>query len=110
MERMTVGGAGERRQTVAWVTAHPSGRATPEVAVVEIDCTPERSSEVADVLADDPGAATTKLTSGARDVLVLAQAPDLWTRSSAASCTPAPRPDPATPPPCSPPTTASSGR
>jgi DNA-binding Lrp family transcriptional regulator len=75
----TVGRRWARMQAegVAWVTAHPSGRATPEVAIVEIDCTPGRAGEVADVLADDPEAATVKLTSGARDVLVLAQAPDL---------------------------------
>lgn len=62
---------------VAWVTAHLSGSATPTCALVEIDCTPGRSGEVADVLATDVEAATIKLTSGARDVLVLAQAPDL---------------------------------
>jgi DNA-binding Lrp family transcriptional regulator len=61
----------------AWVTAHPAGSATPLCALVEIDCTPGRSVEVADVLAADVEAATVKLTSGARDVLVLAQAPDL---------------------------------
>ena len=62
---------------VAWVTAHPAGSATPTCALVEIDCTPGRSVEVADVLAGDVEAATVKLTSGVRDVLVLAQAPDL---------------------------------
>ncbi|WP_167975040.1 Lrp/AsnC family transcriptional regulator [Lentzea indica] len=61
----------------AWVTVHPAGSATPSCAVVEIDCTPGRSAEVADVLAADVEAATVKLTSGARDILVLAQAPDL---------------------------------
>lgn len=61
----------------AWVTAHPAGSATPSCALVEIDCTPGRSAEVADVLAADVEAATVKLTSGARDILVLAQAPDL---------------------------------
>jgi DNA-binding Lrp family transcriptional regulator len=61
----------------AWVTAHPAGGATPSCALVEIDCTPGRTVEVADVLAGDVQAATVKLTSGARDVLVLAQAPDL---------------------------------
>jgi DNA-binding Lrp family transcriptional regulator len=64
---------------VAWVTAHPAGTATPTCALVEIDCTPGRSAEVAGILADDVEAATIKLTSGARDVLVLAQAPDLDT-------------------------------
>jgi len=44
---------------------------------VEIDCTPGRSAEVAGILADDVEAATVKLTSGGRDILVLAQAPDL---------------------------------
>jgi DNA-binding Lrp family transcriptional regulator len=66
---------------VAWVTAHPAGSATPTCALVEIDCTPGRSVEVADVLADDVEAATVKLTSGVRDVLVLTQAPDLDTLS-----------------------------
>lgn len=61
----------------AWVTAHPAGSATPSCALVEIDCTPGRSVEVADVLAADVEAATVKLTSGARDILVLAQAPNL---------------------------------
>jgi DNA-binding Lrp family transcriptional regulator len=61
----------------AWVTAHPSGSATPSCALVEITCAPGRSREVAAVLAEDVEAATIKLTSGARDVLVLAQAPDL---------------------------------
>ncbi|SHF55212.1 Lrp/AsnC family transcriptional regulator [Streptoalloteichus hindustanus] len=61
----------------AWVTAHPAGSATPTCALVEIDCTPGRSGEVADVLAADVAAATVKVTSGARDLLVLAQAPDL---------------------------------
>jgi DNA-binding Lrp family transcriptional regulator len=61
----------------AWVTAHPAGSATPSCALVEIDCTPGRSAEVANVLAADVEAATVKLTSGARDILVLAQAPDL---------------------------------
>lgn len=63
----------------AWVTAHPAGGATPSCALVEIDCTPGRSVEVADVLAADVEAATVKLTSGARDILVLAQAPSLDT-------------------------------
>ncbi|GAA5039946.1 DNA-binding Lrp family transcriptional regulator [Thermocatellispora tengchongensis] len=62
---------------VAWVTAHLSGGATPTGALVEIDCTPGRSAEVAEILAADMQAANVKLTSGARDVLVLAQAPDL---------------------------------
>jgi DNA-binding Lrp family transcriptional regulator len=62
---------------VAWVTAHPAGNATPTCGLVEIDCTPGQSREVADVLADDVEAATVKLTSGARDVLVMAQAPSL---------------------------------
>jgi DNA-binding Lrp family transcriptional regulator len=61
----------------AWVTAHPAGSATPSCALLEIDCTPGRSADVADVLAADVEAATVKLTSGARDILVLAQAPDL---------------------------------
>ncbi|TDD26270.1 Lrp/AsnC family transcriptional regulator [Actinomadura sp. KC06] len=62
---------------VAWVTAHLSGTATPSCALVEIDCAPGRSTEVAAVLAEDVEAATVKLTSGARDVLILAQSPDL---------------------------------
>jgi DNA-binding Lrp family transcriptional regulator len=62
---------------VAWVTAHLAGNATPSCALVEITCTPGRSGEVANVLADDVQAATVKLTAGARDVLVLAQTPDL---------------------------------
>jgi DNA-binding Lrp family transcriptional regulator len=66
----------------AWVTAHPSGRATPSCALVEIDCAPGRSREVADMLTADVEAATVKLTSGARDVLVLAQAPNLDALSS----------------------------
>lgn len=61
----------------AWVTAHPSGSATPSCALVEIDCTPRHTAEVAEALAADTEAATVKLTSGARDILVLAQAPDL---------------------------------
>ncbi|RKT53596.1 Lrp/AsnC family transcriptional regulator [Saccharothrix australiensis] len=61
----------------AWVTAHPAGRATPSCALVEVDCTPGRRADVAEVLAADVEAATVKLTSGARDILVLAQAPDL---------------------------------
>lgn len=61
----------------AWVTAHPAGAATPSCALVEIDCAPGRAVEVANVLAADVEAATVKLTSGARHVLVLAQAPDL---------------------------------
>lgn len=68
-----------RSEGVAWVTAHPAGGATPACALVEIDCAPGRAREVADILADDVAAATVKLTSGARDVLVLAQAPDLDT-------------------------------
>jgi DNA-binding Lrp family transcriptional regulator len=44
---------------------------------VEIDTAPGMSREVAAVLAADPEAATVKLTSGARDILALAQAPDL---------------------------------
>lgn len=42
---------------------------------------PGRSGTVADVLASDIEAATIKLTSGARDLIVLAQAPDLDTLS-----------------------------
>jgi DNA-binding Lrp family transcriptional regulator len=61
---------------VAWVTAHPAGSATPACALVEITCVPGRSGTVADVLAADIEAATVKLTSGARNVVVLAQAPD----------------------------------
>ncbi|MGW2283472.1 Lrp/AsnC family transcriptional regulator [Streptomyces phaeochromogenes] len=61
---------------VAWVTAHPAGSATPDCALVEITCVPGRSGTVADVLAADIEAATVKLTSGARNVVVLAQAPD----------------------------------
>ncbi|MFE3138095.1 Lrp/AsnC family transcriptional regulator [Streptomyces scopuliridis] len=66
---------------VAWVTVHPAGSATPSCALVEITCTPGRSSKVADVLAADVEAATVKLTSGARDMMVLAQAPSLDTLS-----------------------------
>lgn len=62
---------------VAWVTAHLSGGATPSCALVEIDCTPGLSGQVAAALAEDVEAATVKLTSGARDVLILAQSPDL---------------------------------
>jgi DNA-binding Lrp family transcriptional regulator len=62
---------------VAWVTAHLDGRVTPSVATVEISCVPERSTEVAAALAEDVEAATVKLTAGARDLMVLAQAPDL---------------------------------
>ncbi|MGW0477896.1 Lrp/AsnC family transcriptional regulator [Nonomuraea sp. NPDC003214] len=62
---------------VAWVAAHPSGHATPACALVEIDCAPGRTTEVARTLAEHPQAATVKVTGGARDVLVLAQAPDL---------------------------------
>jgi DNA-binding Lrp family transcriptional regulator len=61
----------------AWVTAHPSGSATPACALVEVDCTAGRSAEVARTLAEDAQAATVKVTSGARDVLMLVQAPDL---------------------------------
>ncbi|WP_162893164.1 Lrp/AsnC family transcriptional regulator [Microbacterium halotolerans] len=59
---------------VAWVTAHPSGNATPVCAMVEIDCEPGRSIEVARGLAPDREAATIRVTSGARDVMVLVQA------------------------------------
>jgi DNA-binding Lrp family transcriptional regulator len=62
---------------VAWVTAHLAGNATPSCAYVEMTCIPGRSSEVAATVAEDLEAATVKLTSGARDVLLLAQAPDL---------------------------------
>ncbi|MEV4073272.1 Lrp/AsnC family transcriptional regulator [Nonomuraea fuscirosea] len=61
----------------AWVAAHPSGSATPACALVEVDCVPGRLTEVARALAEDSQAATVKVTSGARDVLVLAQAPGL---------------------------------
>ncbi|GAA4926395.1 AsnC family transcriptional regulator [Streptomonospora halophila] len=75
----TVGRRWSRMQSAgaAWVTAHPAGGATPTCALVEISCAPGRSGEVAGVLAGDVEAATVKLTAGARDVLVLAQAPDL---------------------------------
>jgi len=66
----------------AWVTAHPAGSATPSCALVEITCVPGLSGTVADVLADDIEAATVKLTSGARDMMVLAQAPDFATLSA----------------------------
>ncbi|MFI5957564.1 Lrp/AsnC family transcriptional regulator [Cryptosporangium sp. NPDC051539] len=62
---------------VAWVTAHPAGTVTPACALVEISCVPGRSSAVAETLVDDVEAATVKLTSGARDLQVLAQAPGL---------------------------------
>ncbi|MFC3995843.1 Lrp/AsnC family transcriptional regulator [Nocardiopsis sediminis] len=62
---------------VAWVTAHPAGSATPSCALVEIDCVAGRSGEVARVIAGDTEAATVNVVSGARDLLVLAQAPDL---------------------------------
>ncbi|MDF5753457.1 Lrp/AsnC family transcriptional regulator [Spongiactinospora sp. TRM90649] len=65
----------------AWVTAHLAGSATPTCALVEIDTAPGRSREVAAVLAADPEAATVKLTSGARDILAMAQTPDLDTLS-----------------------------
>lgn len=61
----------------AWVTAHPSGSATPVCALVEVDCAPGRVTEVARALGEDTQAATVKVTSGARDVLMLAQAPSL---------------------------------
>jgi DNA-binding Lrp family transcriptional regulator len=61
---------------VAWVTAHPAGRATPSCALVEITCVPGLSGQVADALASDIEASTVKLTSGARDMMVLAQSPD----------------------------------
>ncbi|GAA1749769.1 Lrp/AsnC family transcriptional regulator [Streptomonospora arabica] len=75
----TVGRRWSRMQSAgaAWVTAHPAGGATPTCALVEISCAPGRSGEVAGVLAGDVEAATVKLTAGARDALVLAQAPDL---------------------------------
>jgi len=66
-----------RSAGVAWVTAHPSGGAPPACALVEIGSMPGRSTAVAEVLADDVEAATIKLTSGARDLQVLAQAPGL---------------------------------
>ncbi|MCS7477148.1 Lrp/AsnC family transcriptional regulator [Umezawaea endophytica] len=62
---------------VVWVTAHPAGNATPTCALVEINCAPGESTAVAEALAGDVEAATVKLTSGARDVQVLAQVPDL---------------------------------
>ncbi|GII97035.1 Lrp/AsnC family transcriptional regulator [Sinosporangium siamense] len=62
---------------VAWVTAHPSGGMTPACALVEVDCSPGRSADVARALADDVEAATVKITSGGRDVVMIAQAPDL---------------------------------
>ncbi|WP_146607517.1 Lrp/AsnC family transcriptional regulator [Spongiactinospora gelatinilytica] len=62
---------------VAWVAAHFSGSATPACALVEIDCAPGRITEVVRTLAEHPQAATVKVTSGGRDVLVLAQAPHL---------------------------------
>ena len=71
-----------RSTGVAWVTAHPAGRVTPACALVEIRCAPGRSAAVADRLADDVEAATVKLTSGGRDLQVLAQAPDLATLSA----------------------------
>ncbi|GAA0923526.1 Lrp/AsnC family transcriptional regulator [Streptomyces thermoalcalitolerans] len=71
-----------REEGVAWVTAHPAGSATPACALVEIVCLPGRSGEVADVLAADVQAATVKVTAGARDLLVLAQAPDLYRLSA----------------------------
>jgi DNA-binding Lrp family transcriptional regulator len=75
----TIGRRWSRMQAAgaAWVTAHLAGAATPSCALVELDCVPGRSREVAETLADDVEAATVKLTAGARDVLVLAQAPDL---------------------------------
>jgi DNA-binding Lrp family transcriptional regulator len=75
----TVGRRWSRMQAagVAWVTAHPAGSATPACALIEISCEPARSVEVAEVFADDVAAATVKLTSGGRDLQVLAQAPDL---------------------------------
>jgi DNA-binding Lrp family transcriptional regulator len=66
-----------RSAGVAWVTAYPAGGATPACGLVEISCVPGTSASVAEVLADDVEAATVKLTSGARDLQVLAQAPDL---------------------------------
>ncbi len=62
---------------VAWVTAYPSGRLTPACALVEVDCSLGRAADVALALAEDPQAATVKVTSGARDVMLLAQAPTL---------------------------------
>lgn len=75
----TVGRRWVRMQSegVAWVTAHLAGSATPSCALVEITCVPGHSGKVASVLADDHEAATVKLTAGARNLLVLAQAPDL---------------------------------
>ncbi|MFG1924664.1 Lrp/AsnC family transcriptional regulator [Cryptosporangium sp. NPDC048952] len=66
-----------RSAGVAWVTAHPAGSATPACALVEISCVPGTSTTVADVLAEDVETATLKLTSGGRDLQMLAQAPDL---------------------------------
>lgn len=61
----------------AWVTAHPSGGAMPVCALVEIDCEPGRSMDVARDLALDREAASIKVTSGPRDLVVLAQAVSL---------------------------------
>lgn len=58
----------------AWVTAHPSGGAMPVCALVEIDCEPGRSMDVARDLALDREAASIKVTSGPRDLVVRAQA------------------------------------
>lgn len=62
---------------VVWVTAHPAGNATPTCALVEINCAPGEAAAVAEALADDVEAATVKLTSGARDLQVLVQVPEL---------------------------------
>ncbi|MCQ0016542.1 Lrp/AsnC family transcriptional regulator [Actinomadura madurae] len=61
----------------AWVTAHPSGGAMPVCALVELDCEPGRAVAVARDLVPDREAASIKVTSGPRDVVVLVQTASL---------------------------------
>jgi len=61
---------------LAWVTVYPFDPAAGAGALIEIDCAPGRSTEVAQALACEPCIATVEHTAGSRDLLITVLAPD----------------------------------
>ncbi|MGV9710001.1 AsnC family transcriptional regulator [Gordonia sp. NPDC003424] len=58
---------------LAWVAAYPTDQ---RIAIIEIDCPPGRSLEIAQIMARDPHTMTIDLTTGGRDIVATVNAVD----------------------------------
>lgn len=73
MDPVTVGRRWDRLQEagIVWVTAHPAHHFHRSIAIVELNCPPGRTLEVAAALAADPEVATIDVTVGSRDIVLV---------------------------------------